>query len=66
MPASQPLTSYAYGTRATCEGPIEILVVESVAFPEKLERKKNENIKGQISSSSLIPLHTIHPSIVHV
>ena len=32
----------------------------------KLERKKNEEIKGQISSSSLIPLYTIHLPTVHV
>ena len=32
----------------------------------KLERKKNEEIKGRISTSSLIPLHTIHLPTVHV
>ena len=32
----------------------------------KLERKKNEEIKGQISSSSLIPVYTIHLPTVHV
>ena len=32
----------------------------------KLERKKNEEIKGWISRSSLIPVHTIHLSTVHV
>ena len=33
----------------------------------KLERKKNEKkIKGQISSSSLIPVYTIHLPTVHV
>ena len=31
----------------------------------KLERKKNEEIKGRIGSSSLIPVYTIHPSTVH-
>ena len=32
----------------------------------KLERKKNEQIKGWISSSSLIRVHMIHPPTVHV
>ena len=32
---------------------------------QKLERKKNEKIKGQISSSCLIPVYTIHLPIVH-
>ena len=32
----------------------------------KLERKKNKGIKGQISRSSLILVHKIHLSIVHV
>ena len=32
----------------------------------KLERKKNEEIKGRIRSSSLIPVHTIHLPTVHV
>ena len=32
----------------------------------KLERKKNEEIKGQISSSSLIPVNIIHLPTVHV
>ena len=32
----------------------------------KLERKKHEEIRGQISSSNLIPLHTIHLPTVHV
>ena len=32
----------------------------------KLERKKNEEIKGQISSSNLIPVHMIYLPTVHV
>ena len=32
----------------------------------KLERKKNEEIKGQIGSSSLIPVNMIHLHTVHV
>ena len=32
----------------------------------KLERKKNEEIKGWISSSSLIPVYMIHLPTVHV
>ena len=32
----------------------------------KLERKENEEIKAQICNSSLIPVYTIHLSIVHV
>ena len=32
----------------------------------KLERKKNEEIKRRICSSSLIPVYTIHLQIVHV
>ena len=32
----------------------------------KLERKKNEEIKGQINSSSLNTVYTIHLSTVHV
>ena len=32
----------------------------------KLEGKKNEEIQGQISSSSLIPVYTIHPPNVHM
>ena len=32
----------------------------------KLERKKNEEIKGQISQSSLIPVYTIHLPTVHM
>ena len=32
----------------------------------KLERNKNEEIKEQISSSSLIPVYTIHLSTIHV
>ena len=32
----------------------------------KIERKKNEETKGQISSSSLIQIHTIHLPTVHV
>ena len=32
----------------------------------KLERKKTEEIKGRISSSSLIPVNMIHLPIVHV
>ena len=33
----------------------------------RLERRKNyKKIKGRISSSSLIPVYTIHPPIVHV
>ena len=32
----------------------------------KLERKKNEKIKGMNKSSSMIPVYTIHPPIVHV
>ena len=32
----------------------------------KLERKKNEEIKGQIRSSSLIPVYMMHLPIVHV
>ena len=32
----------------------------------KLERKENEEIKGQISSSSLIPVYMIHLPTVHV
>ena len=32
----------------------------------KLDRKKNEEIKGQISSSSLIPVYMIHLPTVHM
>ena len=32
----------------------------------KLERKKNEEIKGRIRRSSLIPVYTIHLSTVHM
>ena len=32
----------------------------------KLQRKKNEEIKGQLRSSSLIPVHMIHLPTVHV
>ena len=32
----------------------------------KLERKKNEEIKGRINISSLIPVYTIHLPTVHV
>ena len=32
----------------------------------KLERKKNEEIKGWISRKSPIPVYTIHQPIVHV
>ena len=35
-------------------------------FDWELERKKNEKIKGQISSNSLILVYTIHPPTVHV
>ena len=33
---------------------------------KKLERKKTEEIKGRIGSSSLFPVHTIHLPTVHV
>ena len=32
----------------------------------KIERKKNKEINGRISRSSLIPVYTIHLSSVHV
>ena len=32
----------------------------------KIETKKNEEIKGRISSGSLIPLYTVHLLIVHL
>ena len=75
MNKQQQPDSGIHDTSAHCLMCVPSFNLQGLTVPEKRVmknfnvenwRKKNEEIKGQISSSSLIPVHMIHLPIVHV
>ena len=68
----QHADSLLHNTSLTCPTFVPNYKILGAVVPEKsltkknLERKKNEEIKGQISSSSLILVYTTHQPIDHM